>query len=127
MWLKGVDAKGKESFSPFIVPEPRLSYEYVQKAVQKWTEEHMEHWKTSPAKQNLTLQLRLSWRVKEIQSGGVWGEDVETFTEDTFGFQEARIVGGNEGAGVVVLGGLRGLDGMREEGMGICLEARGQG
>ena len=40
---------------------------------------------------------------------------METFTEDTFEFWEARIVG-DEGAGVGVMGGLRGLDGMREEG-----------
>ena len=46
------------------------------------------------------------------------GEDVETFTEDPFEFREARIVGGYEGAGVGVMGGLRGLDGMREEGKG---------
>ena len=35
---------------------------------------------------------------------------METFTEDTFEFQEARIVGG-------VMGGLKGPDGMRKEGM----------
>jgi hypothetical protein len=32
---------------------------------------------------------------------------VETFTEDTFEFQEARVVGGDEVAGVGVMGGLR--------------------
>ena len=36
--------------------------------------------------------------LQEIESGKVWGEDVETFTEDMF--QKARIVGGDEGAGV---------------------------
>ena len=35
---------------------------------------------------------------------------METFTEDTFEFQE-----GDEGAGVGVLGGLRGLDAIRHE------------
>ena len=37
-------------------------------------------------------------------------------------FREARIVGSDEGAGVGVMGGLRGLDGMREEGTGNLLE-----
>ena len=41
---------------------------------------------------------------------------METFTEDTFEFWEARILGGDKGAGVGVMGGLKGLDGMREEG-----------
>ena len=36
---------------------------------------------------------------------------METFTEDTFEFRKARIVGGDEGAGVGVMGVLRGLDG----------------
>ena len=36
---------------------------------------------------------------------------METFPEDTFKFLKARIVGGDEGAGVGVMGGLRGLDG----------------
>ena len=36
---------------------------------------------------------------------------METFPEDTFKFWKARIVGGDEGAGVEVMGGLRGLDG----------------
>ena len=34
--------------------------------------------------------------------------------EDTFEFREARIVGGDEGARVGVMGRLRVLDGMRE-------------
>ena len=38
-------------------------------------------------------------------------EDVETFTEDTFEFRKARIVGGDEGADVGVIGGLRELEG----------------
>ena len=38
---------------------------------------------------------------------------METFTEDTFEFREARIVGGDEGARIGVMVGLRGLDGMR--------------
>ena len=62
---------------------------------------------------------------KEIENGGVGGEDVETFTEDTFEFREARIVGGDEGAGVRVMGGLRGLDVMREEGTGNLLGNEG--
>ena len=37
---------------------------------------------------------------------------METFTEDMFEFQEARVVGGDEGARVGVMGGLRVLDGM---------------
>ena len=43
---------------------------------------------------------------------------METFTEDTFEFWKARIVGEEEGAGVWVMCRLRGLDDMREEGMG---------
>ena len=43
---------------------------------------------------------------------------METFTEDTFEFGKARIVDGDEGAGVGVMGGLRELDGLRVEGMG---------
>ena len=41
---------------------------------------------------------------------------VEIFTEDTFEFWEAKIVGGDERVGVGVMCGLRGLDGMRKEG-----------
>ena len=44
---------------------------------------------------------------------------MKTFTEYPFEFQEARIVGGDERAGVGVMGGLKGLDGMKEEGRGI--------
>ena len=36
---------------------------------------------------------------------------METIPEDTFKFRKARIVGSDEGAGVGVMGGLRGLDG----------------
>ena len=50
---------------------------------------------------------------------------METFLEDTFKFWKARIVGGHEGVGV--MGGLRGLDGMREEGMGNFLGNEGRG
>ena len=42
-------------------------------------------------------------------------------------FRKARIVGGGEGAEVGVLGRLRGLDGMREEGMGNLLGNEGRG
>ena len=52
---------------------------------------------------------------------------METFTEDTFEFRKARIVGGDEGAVVGVLGGLRELDGMREEGTADLLGDRGGG
>jgi hypothetical protein len=52
---------------------------------------------------------------------------VETFTEDMFEFWEARIVGGDEGAGVGVMGGLKGLDVMREEGSGNLLGNEGRG
>ena len=34
---------------------------------------------------------------------------METFTEETFEFRKVRIAGGDEGAGVVVMGRLRGL------------------
>ena len=47
--------------------------------------------------------------------------------KDTFGFREARIVGGDEGARVGVMGGLRGLDDMREEGMDNLLGNKGRG
>ena len=50
---------------------------------------------------------------------------METFTEDMFEFQEASIVGGDEEAGVGVMGGLRELDGMREEGTGNLLGNEG--
>ena len=52
---------------------------------------------------------------------------METFTEDKFEFWEATIVGGDERAGVGVMGGLRGLDGMREEGMGNLHGNKGKG
>ena len=52
---------------------------------------------------------------------------METFTEDKFEFWEATIVGGDERAGVGVMGGLRGLDGMREEDMGNLLVNEGRG
>ena len=52
---------------------------------------------------------------------------METFTEDMFEFWEARIVGGDEGAGVGVMGGLKGLDVMREEGSGNLLGNEGRG
>ena len=52
---------------------------------------------------------------------------METFTEDTFEFQESRIVGGNERAGVGVMGELRGLDGMREEATENLLGNEGKG
>jgi len=41
---------------------------------------------------------------------------VETFTKDTFEFREAKILGGDERAGLGVMCGLRGLDSMRKEG-----------
>ena len=54
---------------------------------------------------------------------------METFTENMFVFWESRIVGGDEGAGagVGVMGGLRGLDGMREKGTGNLLGDEGRG
>ena len=58
--------------------------------------------------------------LQEIESGGVCGEDLETFTEDPFEFRKAWIVGGDEGAEVGVVGGLSGLDGLRVE--GTCVE-----
>ena len=39
---------------------------------------------------------------------GLVNDWVVSFTEDTFEFQKARIVGGDEGAEVGVMGGLRG-------------------
>ena len=36
---------------------------------------------------------------------------METFTEDAFEFRKARVVGGDEGAMVGVMGGLMGIDG----------------
>ena len=41
---------------------------------------------------------------------------METLTEDTF--REARIVGGDKGAGAWIMGGLREPDGVRMEGTG---------
>ena len=49
---------------------------------------------------------------------------METFTEDMFEFRKARI-GGDEGAGVRVMGGLRGRDGLREYGTGNLLGDEG--
>ena len=46
---------------------------------------------------------------------------MENLTEDTFEFRKTRIVGSDEGAGVGFMGGLRGLDGLKEEGMGYLL------
>ena len=65
--------------------------------------------------------------LQEIESGGVCGEDVETFTEDPFEFRKARIVGGDEGAEVGVVGGLSGLDGLRVEGTGNLFGDEGRG
>ena len=50
---------------------------------------------------------------------------METFMEDTFEFRVARIVGGDEGAGVGVMGGLSRLDGMREKGNLLGIVGRG--
>ena len=41
---------------------------------------------------------------------------MQTFMEDPFEFQEARIVGDDEGTGIGVMVRLKGHDGMREEG-----------
>jgi len=62
--------------------------------------------------------------LQEIESGGVCGEDMETFMEDRFEVWKARIVGGDEEVGV---GGLRGLDGMREEDSGNLVGDEGRG
>ena len=51
---------------------------------------------------------------------------METFTENPFEFREARIVDGAEGPGVGVMGGLKGLDGMREKSMGNLLGNEGR-
>ena len=51
---------------------------------------------------------------------------METFKEYPFEFREARIVGSDKGAGFGVMGGLRGLDGMRE-GTGNLLGDEGRG
>ena len=40
---------------------------------------------------------------------------METFTEDTFEFWKTRVIVGDEGTRVGVMGGLRGLHGMRKE------------
>ena len=52
---------------------------------------------------------------------------METFTEGTFEFRNARMVGGDEGAEVGFMGGLRGLDGLRVEGTGNLLGDVGRG
>jgi len=52
---------------------------------------------------------------------------VETFTEGTFVFRNARMVGGDEGAEIGVMGGLRRLDGLRVEGTGNLLGDVGRG
>jgi hypothetical protein len=39
---------------------------------------------------------------------------METFTEDTFEFRETKIMGGDKGVRVEVMGGLRRPDGMRK-------------
>ena len=61
--------------------------------------------------------------LKEIVSGGVWEEDMEIFTKDMFEFREVRIVGGDKGIGVPIIGGLRESDGMRKVGTGNLLKA----
>ena len=60
--------------------------------------------------------------LQEIESGGVCGENMETFMEDRFEFWKARIVGGDEEVGV---GGLWWLDGMREEDTGYLVGDEG--
>ena len=52
---------------------------------------------------------------------------METFMENTFEFREAKIVGDDERAGVGVMGGLRGLDVLREGGMGNVFGNEGRG
>ena len=52
---------------------------------------------------------------------------METFTEETFEFWKARIVGGDEGAEIGVMVWLRGLDGLRVEGTGNFLGDEGRG
>ena len=47
--------------------------------------------------------------------GGVWREDVKTISKNAFEFREARLIWGNKGTGVVVMGG---VDGKRMEGTG---------
>ena len=42
-----------------------------------------------------------------------------------FKFREARIIGGDKGARVGVMGGLRGPDSMRKEGMGNLFGNKG--
>ena len=51
---------------------------------------------------------------------------METFTEDMFEFRKVRIVG-DQGAGIGVLGGLRGLYDLREEGTGNLIGDEGRG
>ena len=50
---------------------------------------------------------------------------MRTFSKDAFEFREARIICGNKGGGVGVMGGLRGHDGMRMEGMGNLFGYKG--
>ena len=50
-------------------------------------------------------------------SSGVQREYVETFSTDIFELGEPRTVCGNKGAGVGIMNGLEGPDGMRMEGM----------
>ena len=47
-------------------------------------------------------------------------KDVKTFSKDAFEFREARMVYGNKGAGIWVLGTLVGHDGVRMEDTEIC-------
>ena len=50
---------------------------------------------------------------------------METFSENAFEFREARIVVGDKGAGVLVMGGLREPGGMRKEGTGNLFGNKG--
>ena len=50
---------------------------------------------------------------------------MRTFTEDAFEFREVKIVGGDKGARVGGMGGLRGPDGMRKEGIGNLFSNEG--
>ena len=46
---------------------------------------------------------------QETVHSGIQGEDVETFSKDTIEFSKARIICGNKGAVVWIMGGLGNL------------------
>ena len=67
------------------------------------------------------------WCFKEFVCGWVKEEDVETFSQDVYEFREAKIIDGDKGDGVGVMGVLWGPDDCERRAQEICLLTRDEG